>query len=75
MKRHPFDAISFVAGVVFLLIAGTFAFSSNVDLRMGAWLLPASVLVLGIGLLVASVRSAKRSTTVEGTVPDDGHEI
>lgn len=65
MKRHPFDAISFAAGAVFLLIAGTFAFSSNVDLRMGAWLLPASVLILGIGLLAATVRSGRKPTTDE----------
>lgn len=75
MKRHSFDPISFTAGVIFLLIAGTFASSTDFDLRIDAWLLPASVLVLGIGLLVAPVRSVKRPTTVEGTVPDDGPEM
>jgi hypothetical protein len=75
MKRHSFDPISFAAGFIFLLIAGAFAFSTDVDLRLDAWLIPASVLVLGIGLLVASVRSVKRPTTVEGTVPDNGPEL
>ena len=59
MKRHPFDAISFAAGAVFLLIAGTVTFGSNTDLNIDGWLIPASILVLGIGILVASLRGLR----------------
>ncbi len=60
MKRHSFDPISLAAGIIFLLIAGTFAFSSDIDLRTEAWLLPASFLILGIGLLASTVRMAMK---------------
>jgi hypothetical protein len=61
MKRHSFDPISFAAGVVFLMIAGTFAFSPDLDFRLDAWLIPVSFLVLGIGILVASLRGFNRT--------------
>lgn len=61
MKRHSFDPISFAAGVVFLMIAGTFAFSPDLDFRLEAWLIPVSFLVLGIGILVASLRGFNRT--------------
>ena len=74
MKRHPFDAISFAAGLVFVLTAVTLAFSADIDLKIGAWLLPTSVLILGIGILAATVRSTNKPTTDDPS-RDLGSEI
>ncbi|MCB1245713.1 MAG: hypothetical protein KDB69_00430 [Acidimicrobiia bacterium] len=62
MNHHPFDAISFTFGVVFLLIAAVVGLGGGSDLSLRSWLLPASVLVLGTGLLVASLRGLTRRT-------------
>ena len=67
MKRHPFDPISFAAGIVFLLIAGTVAFGSRTNLSIEDWLIPASILVLGIGILAASLRGLRGTDSVEAT--------
>ena len=58
MKRHAFDPLSFVFGVVFLLMAGAAAFRADIDWNVGVWVLPAAVLVVGIGLLVSSLRAS-----------------
>lgn len=72
MKRHPFDPLSFAGGVIFLLIAGTVAFSPDIDLRAESWLIPTSVLVLGIGILTATVRTMARPATDDGSGTNDG---
>ena len=65
MKRHAFDPLSFVFGVVFLLMAGAAAFRADIDWNVGVWVLPAAVLVVGIGLLVSSLRASVRDESVE----------
>jgi hypothetical protein len=71
MKRHSFDPISFAAGFIFLLIAGAFAFSTDVDLRLDAWLIPVSLLVLGIGVVAASLRGFNRTDEAQGAAAVD----
>ena len=56
MTRHAFDPLSFVFGVLFLLMAGAAAFRADIDWNVGVWILPAAILVLGVGLLVSSLR-------------------
>ena len=58
MKRHGFDPLSFVFGVVFVLMAAAAAFREQIDWNLGVWLFPAAVLVLGIGLLASGIRGA-----------------
>ena len=65
MKRHGFDVISFASGLIFVLIAGALALGSNFDLNLNSWLLPASILVLGIGLLASTMRGIRKPATVE----------
>jgi len=59
MKKHAFDPLSFVFGIIFLMIAAASLFTTDLDYRLSDWVLPASVLVLGIGLLAASFRGVK----------------
>jgi len=59
MKKHAFDPLSFVFGIIFLTIAAASLFTTDLDYRLSDWVLPASVLVLGIGLLAASFRGVK----------------
>jgi hypothetical protein len=58
MKRHGFDPLSFVFGVVFVLMAVAAAFREEIDWNLGVWLFPAAVLILGIGLLASGIRGA-----------------
>lgn len=59
MKKHPFDPLSFAGGVVFLLIAGTAALGSDFDVTVEVWVLPSALLILGAGILAASVRGLR----------------
>jgi hypothetical protein len=59
MKKHTFDPLSFVAGAIFLMIAAAAVLNTNLDYELSGWVLPASVLVLGVGLLAASLRGIK----------------
>ena len=83
MKKHTFDPLSFIAGAILLVIAGGSLVNTNLDYRLEEWVLPASVLVLGIGLLAASIRGLtardngpqttdnRQQTTDDGTDPED----
>lgn len=61
MKQHSFDPLSFLFGVFFLLMAGAAVFRQDIDWNVGIWVLPAVVLVLGIGLLASSLRGSVTS--------------
>ena len=58
MKRHPFDPVSFVFGLIFVLMAGAAAVNDEIDWDLAPWLIPAAVLMLGIGLLASAIRSS-----------------
>lgn len=61
MKKHAFDALSFLFGVFFIVIAGLAVWREEIDWNVGIWVLPAAVLVLGIGLLASSLRASATS--------------
>lgn len=65
MKRHRFDPLSFVFGVIFLLIAGAAAWNQSFRWDINAWLLPAAVLFLGIALLASTLRSSTQTPGVD----------
>jgi hypothetical protein len=69
MKRHELDPWSLVFGVAFLFVAGSYLLTHTTDLRLH-WLLvvPAVLIILGVGVLGASVRRMQRS---ELDVDDD----
>ncbi len=58
MKRHPFDPVSFVFGLIFVLMAGAAAVNDEIDWDLAPWLIPAAVLMLGIGLLASALRTS-----------------
>ena len=58
MKSHRFDPLSFVFGLVFVGMAAAAVWSDQIDWSIGAWIFPAAVLVLGIGLLASALRNS-----------------
>ena len=65
MKRHRFDPLSLVFGVVFLLVAGAAAWNQSFRWDINAWVLPAAVLFLGIALLASTLRSGSQDSGVD----------
>ena len=65
MKRHSFDPVSMAAGVVFLLLAVTAAGSGRFNYRIDEWVFPVALLVLGIGILSATLRGLKSQQPAE----------
>jgi hypothetical protein len=65
MKRHRFDPLSFVFGVIFLVIAGAAAWNQSFRWDINAWVLPAAVLLLGIALLASTLRSSSQDSGVQ----------
>jgi hypothetical protein len=64
MKRHRADLVSFVFAIVFIGTVGV-AVGIAVDawdtFTAGAWLLPAAVVLFGVGVLVTTLRGASRA--------------
>lgn len=61
MRRHPFDAVSLIFGLVFLALAA----AAVTELPLLAflrprWLLPLLVIALGVSLLASSLRRSRR---------------
>ncbi|MGI9665763.1 MAG: hypothetical protein ACR2N2_01510 [Acidimicrobiia bacterium] len=56
MKRHAFDPLSFVFGVIFIAMAVAATVNDQINWDLGPWLLPAAALMLGIGLLASALR-------------------
>ncbi|MFO7701174.1 MAG: hypothetical protein R6W79_11290, partial [Acidimicrobiia bacterium] len=61
MKRHAFDPISFVFGILLVAMAAGAVWNDQVDWNIGVWIFPTAVLVLGIGLLASGIRNTTRS--------------
>ncbi len=61
MKRHAFDPISFVFGALLMAMAAGAVWNDQFDWNIGVWILPAAVLVLGIGLLASAIRNTTRT--------------
>lgn len=70
MKRHVFDPISLAAGSVFLLLAVGAGGSGRFNYRLDEWVLPASVLVLGVGFLAVAVRGLRSERLVDSDAGD-----
>jgi len=65
MKRHRFDPLSFVFGVIFLLVAGAAMWNQSFRWDLNAWVLPAASLFLGIALLASTLRSGSLDSGVD----------
>jgi len=65
MKSHGFDPLSFVFGLILLLIAGAGAWNQSFRWDVGSWVLPVAILFLGLALLVSTLRSSSKKSDVE----------
>ncbi len=72
MKRHSFDPLSFVFGAIFVLLAASAAWDRSYNWDVAAWVIPAGVLVLGIGLLASTLRSSNSTVEASGGDLSDG---
>lgn len=56
MKRHPFDAVSFVFGLVFAALAAVYLAAPQLDWDVaGPWLLPGALIALGVAAIAGAV--------------------
>ena len=69
MRRHDLDPWSLIFSVAYLFVAAGYLLTHTTDVRLH-WLLvlPAALIVVGFGVLGASVRRMQRS---EADVDDD----
>ena len=58
MKRHPFDALSFVSGAIVLAIGVLILAGESAD-ALSAWLAPAGIIGLGALLLFIGWQSTR----------------
>ena len=68
MKRHPFDAVSFIFGAVLLTI-GVLVAAGDTPRLLGAWLVPTVVIGLGLLLLLLAWQSS-RTADADGSIDD-----
>jgi hypothetical protein len=61
VRRHEIDAVSLVAGLLFLVVAGVHivARSTGTDLNL-RWMVPAVLVLLGVLGLLSAVRFPRR---------------
>ena len=62
MEKHRFDTLSFIFGALFLAFAASVVWDYNLDLGfdVGDWIVPVAFLIIGIALLVSTIRSATK---------------
>lgn len=59
MYRHRFDPISFISGLLFVGIAFIAPAREWLPDNFGRWIVPAAVLLLGVGLAVSAIASIR----------------
>jgi hypothetical protein len=61
MTRHPLDAVSLVAGLVFTAVAAAYLIAAHTAMDIDArWVLPLALIGLGLGGVVGSLTTASR---------------
>jgi hypothetical protein len=63
MYRHRFDTISFIFGLTFVALAGGAVARVDFPDDLGTWIIPAALLLLGIGIAVSAIAGARTSST------------
>ncbi|MCZ7531802.1 MAG: hypothetical protein M5U23_00070 [Acidimicrobiia bacterium] len=61
MKRHAFDPISFIFGIVFVGFAAAGVASATTNINFQAWIIPGAVLLFGVGLLLVALRGLRNA--------------
>jgi hypothetical protein len=76
MKRHRFDALSFVAGVLAMATGLVFLVAAeptdivDVIVNMGEWFWPAVLLAVGLAIVVPVLVSGPRTKPSDGLASD-----
>lgn len=74
MKRHPFDAVSFVFGLVFAALAAVYLAAPQLDWDVaGPWLLPGALIALGVAAIAGAVgglRSGRQQPALAASAPE-----
>ena len=71
MKRHPFDPVAFIFGMIFLAVGIPMAFSDRgLTLFEGRWIAPAVLIIAGVVVLL-STRGRRRE---ESVLPEESVE-
>jgi len=60
MEQHRPDWISLTFGGLFAALAVVLPVGRSADWNLSAWVLPAALLLLGVGIAVSAVASARR---------------
>ena len=69
MKRHPFDPVAFIFGMIFLAVGIPMAFSdSGLTLFEGRWVAPAVLIVAGVVVLLST---RNKQTQDESVLPEE----
>lgn len=69
MKRHGFDSVSFLFGLIFTALAVWVLFSDDIDIFDARWVWPTLLIVGGAALLVSMF------TGPSGSAVDEEHEV
>ncbi len=59
MYRHPFDALSFFFGLIFLVMAAAAPIRDRLPPDLGVWLVPGALVLLGVGIAVSAIASGR----------------
>ena len=72
MKRHPFDPVAFIFGMIFLAVGIPMAFSDRgLTLFEGRWIAPAVLIIAGVVVLL-STRGRRQQD--ESDLPEEPFE-
>jgi hypothetical protein len=76
VRRHEIDAVSLVAGLLFLVVAGVHivARSTETDLNL-RWMVPAVLVLLGVLGLLSAVRFPRREPADDAGKPDEPEHV
>ena len=76
MKRHPFDPVAFIFGMIFLAVGIPMAFSDRgLTLFEGRWIAPAVLIIIGVVVLVSTRVGRQQDESVLPEEPFDSDLI
>jgi len=59
MYRHRFDTLSFLFGLLFVVLAVAAPLRTWIPSDLGVWLIPGALMLLGVGIAVSALASGR----------------
>jgi len=59
MYRHRFDTLSFIFGLLFVVMAVAVPLREWLPSDLGVWLVPGALVLLGLGIAVSAIASSR----------------